>query len=126
MFVHAGGFIMLQVITHGVSWHTSNTVISTGITVPTLSCVAALYSLQKAMMLTPCKQVFLIWSHSWFTVQHTGDCHEAKCRLLTLQVEYNCTFAPRAGPTGGAGFALPACSASLIIPVTASEASMNY
>ena len=33
---------------------TSNTVISTGMMVPVLSCVRALYSLQKAMMLTPC------------------------------------------------------------------------
>ena len=33
---------------------TSKTVISTGMTVPALSCVAALYSLQKPMMLTPC------------------------------------------------------------------------
>lgn len=29
------------------------------------------------------------------------------------------TLAPSAGPTGGAGLALPACSASLIRPVTA-------
>ena len=28
-------------------------------------------------------------------------------------------LAPSAGPTGGAGFALPACNASLIMPVTA-------
>lgn len=39
---------------HAGDGHTSKTVISTGMTVPTLSCVAALYSLQKAMMLTPC------------------------------------------------------------------------
>ena len=29
------------------------------------------------------------------------------------------TFAPKAGPTGGAGFALPASNASLMMPVTA-------
>src|SRR3954463_16197825 len=44
------------------------------------ACVAALNSLQKPMMLTPC----------W----------------------------PRAGPTGGEGFAFPAGSCSLTIPVT--------
>lgn len=32
----------------------SYTVISTGMMVPILSCVAALYSLQKAIMFTPC------------------------------------------------------------------------
>jgi len=52
----------------------SKTEISTGITKPALSCVLALFSLQKAMILTPC--------------------------------------CPKAGPTGGAGFALPACTAS--------------
>jgi hypothetical protein len=31
------------------------------------------------------------------------------------------TLAPRAGPTGGAGLALPAGSASLIMPVTAAR-----
>lgn len=60
--------------------HTSYTVISTGMMVPALSCVAALYSLQNCIMLTP--------------------------------------LAPRAGPTGGAGLALPAANASLIMPVT--------
>lgn len=58
----------------------SYTVISTGMMVPALSCVAALYSLQNCIMLTP--------------------------------------LAPSAGPTGGAGLALPAASASLIMPVT--------
>ena len=33
---------------------TSKQVISTGMTVPTLSCVAALYSLQNCIMLRPC------------------------------------------------------------------------
>merc|ERR1719313_1988364 len=58
----------------------SNTEISTGITVPILSEVFALYSLQNAIIFTP--------------------------------------LAPKAGPTGGAGLALPASSASLIIPTT--------
>ena len=35
---------------------TSNTVISTGMTVPIFSCVAALYSLQNCMIFTPCQQ----------------------------------------------------------------------
>src|SRR5207253_2850252 len=57
-------------------------VISTGTIRPSLACawVAALNSLQNAMMLTPC----------W----------------------------PSAGPTGGEGFAFPAGSCSLTIPVT--------
>lgn len=33
-------------------------------------------------------------------------------------MQQNGTLAPRAGPTGGAGLALPACSANLISPVT--------
>jgi len=57
------------------------TEISTGIMVPSLSAVRALYSLQKSMMLTPAE--------------------------------------PRAGPIGGAGLALPALIASLMILVTA-------
>lgn len=57
------------------------TEISTGITSPALSCVAALYALQNSMMLRPA--------------------------------------APRAGPTGGAGLALPASMASLMIDITA-------
>lgn len=52
--------------------------------VPILSCVAALYSLQNCMMLTP--------------------------------------FAPRAGPTGGAGLAFPAGKANLMYPETAEMA----
>ena len=55
-------------------------VISTGITVPAWLAVRALYSLQKAMMLTPC----------W----------------------------PSAGPTGGAGLALPAMICNLTIALT--------
>ncbi len=37
-----------------VKLRSSKTEISTGITKPALSWVRALYSLQKAMMLTPC------------------------------------------------------------------------
>ena len=55
--------------------------------VPILSWVAALYSLQNCMMLTP--------------------------------------LAPRAGPTGGAGFALPAAKASLMYPETAEQGKLN-
>src|SRR5260221_4994460 len=57
-------------------------VMSTGTIRPSLACawIAALNSLQKPMMLTPC----------W----------------------------PSAGPTGGEGFAFPAGSCSLTIPVT--------
>ena len=36
---------------------TSKQVISTGMTVPTLSWVAALYSLQNAMMFSPCNSM---------------------------------------------------------------------
>ena len=35
--------------------------------------------------------------------------------------EFKLTLEPRAGPTGGAGLALPAFSASLIIPTTAAN-----
>merc|ERR1740130_750297 len=68
----AGGVLRMK-----VKLRSSNTEISTGMIVPTLSDVRALYSLQNIMMFTPA--------------------------------------APSAGPTGGAGLALPASSASLII-----------
>mmetsp|Transcript_48081 Transcript_48081/g.111378 ORF Transcript_48081/g.111378 Transcript_48081/m.111378 type:complete len:280 (+) Transcript_48081:182-1021(+) len=71
----AGGVFRMK-----VKLRSSNTVISTGMTVPALSLVRALYSLQNIMMFTPA--------------------------------------APSAGPTGGAGLALPACRASLINFVT--------
>merc|ERR1719326_2188636 len=68
----AGGVFRMN-----VHERSSKSEISTGMTVPTWSCVRALYSLQNIMMLTPA--------------------------------------APRAGPTGGAGLALPAANASLMI-----------
>merc|ERR1719272_1538784 len=68
----AGGVLRMK-----VKLRSSNTEISTGMIVPTLSDVRALYSLQNIMMFTPA--------------------------------------APSAGPTGGAGLAEPAASASLII-----------
>merc|ERR1719331_3634168 len=71
----AGGVLRMK-----VNERSSKTEISTGMTVPTLSCVRALYSLQNIMILTPA--------------------------------------APSAGPTGGAGLAFPACSASLMILLT--------
>ena len=45
----AGGVLVMK-----VKLRSSKTEISTGITYPALSCVRALYSLQNAMMLTPC------------------------------------------------------------------------
>eukprot|EP00955_Chlamydomonas_euryale_P046867 353522-Chlamydomonas_euryale.AAC.6 len=42
---------------------------------------------------------------------HSGHVCQQQALVITL--------APRAGPTGGAGFALPAVRASLIFPVTA-------
>ena len=39
--------------------------------------------------------------------------------------EAKVTLAPSAGPTGGAGFALPAWSANLIKPVTAKSLNVN-
>src|SRR6516225_5912991 len=71
----AGGDLVMNV--NDLSW---KTVMTTGITSPASPLVAALNSLQKPMMLTPC----------W----------------------------PRAGPTGGAGFACPAGICNLMMPVT--------
>ena len=71
----AGGVFVMK-----VKLLSSKTEISTGITKPALSWVREFYSLQHAIMCTPC--------------------------------------CPRAGPTGGAGLALPACKANLIRATT--------
>src|SRR5450756_1988885 len=70
-----GGVLMMK-----LKERSSKMVISAGITSPAWDAVRSLYSLQKAMMFTPC----------W----------------------------PRAGPTGGAGVALPALICSLTIALT--------
>ena len=42
-----------------------------------------------------------------------------KLVISTTLADWEITFEPSAGPTGGAGLALPACSASLMYPTTA-------
>ena len=59
---------------------------------------------------------------SWYTVITTGIINPAWFAVLALNSLQNPIMFtpcwPNAGPTGGAGVALPAASWSLIIPVT--------
>lgn len=74
-----------------------------------------------------CANLILCSCIVFFTECHDVDTlHDAACKQavqhirvgLQITADFS-TLAPRAGPTGGAGLALPAWSASLIRPVTA-------